>query len=557
LIAGGRADGSGSSRRNSGSIMGRCMVQLGWLAVVAQCYLSKIIYDTTPPIARTVTIESEWLSTAASGIYGAMAIRVLETRRFIVNLRTRMPFRYGIATLTAVPHMFLLAEIEVDGKTFTGMAADHLPPKWFTKDPDSPVAQDIARMLHVIETACDVARAAAPSRTVFSLWRQIYKGQSTWAGGWGIPPLLAHFGTSLIERAVIDAVCRAWGITFSQAIRENRLGIALGDLHPELEHAAPSQLLPERPLRSVVARHTVGLTDPLADSDVPQAEKLSDGLPQSLQSCIREYGLTHFKVKLWGDVPRDLERVRQVADVIEREAAAAGVAYAFTLDGNENFKEVDSFRQFWSELTADTVLAGFLRHLIFVEQPLHRSVAMDSAALALAQWHDRPPIIIDESDGEVDTASRALQMGYAGTSHKNCKGVIKSIANACLLEHYREREPERAFIQSGEDLSNIGPVALQQDLCVAANLGITHIERNGHHYFHGLGAFPADLQAAVLRGHPDLFRRHEKGFVTPRISAGRMEIATVVDNGLGLNFSFDPSRFMPADQWTFESLAHG
>lgn len=483
-----------------------------------------------------------------------MAIRLLDTRRSVVNLHTRMAFRYGIATLTALPHLFLQADVEVDGKAHTGLAADHLPPKWFTKDPASPVADDIARMLQVIETACDVGRAAVPSRTVFDLWRQIYKAQSTWAGGWDIPPLLAHFGTSLVERAVIDAVCRAWGITFSQAIRENRLGINLRDLHAELESALPAQLLTDGPLRSVVARHTVGLTDPLADGDIPDADKLNDGLPQSLQSCIREYGLTHFKVKLWGDIARDLDRVRQVADVIQRETTAAGVRYAFTLDGNENFKEVESFRQFWAELTSDRALADFLQHLIFVEQPFHRSVAMDAAASGLVRWADRPPIIIDESDGEVGSASRALELGYAGTSHKNCKGVIKSIANACLLEHHRREQPERAFILSGEDLSNIGPVALQQDLCVAANLGITHVERNGHHYFRGLSAFPPDLQSAVLRGHPDLYRRHEQGFVTPRVTGGRMEIASVVDNGLGLNFAFDPSRFIPADQWTFESL---
>src|SRR5271156_4202811 len=111
-----------------------------------------------------------------------MAIRLLDTRRSVVNLHTRMPFRYGITTLTALPHLFLQADVEVDGKTCTGIAADHLPPKWFTKDPASPVAEDIARIFQVIETACDVGRAAAPARTVFSLWRQIYKGQSTWAG---------------------------------------------------------------------------------------------------------------------------------------------------------------------------------------------------------------------------------------------------------------------------------------------------------------------------------------------------------------------------------------
>jgi hypothetical protein len=44
-----------------------------------------------------------------------------------------MPFRYGIVTLSALPHLFLKVEAEIDGRRQVGIAADHLPPKWFTK----------------------------------------------------------------------------------------------------------------------------------------------------------------------------------------------------------------------------------------------------------------------------------------------------------------------------------------------------------------------------------------------------------------------------------------
>jgi hypothetical protein len=43
----------------------------------------------------------------------------------------------------------------------------------------------------------------------------------------------------------------------------------------------------------------------------------------------------------------------------------------------------------------------------------------------------------------------------------------------------------RRYFLSGEDLTTQAGLALQQDLALAATLGITHIERNGHHYVDG------------------------------------------------------------------------
>jgi hypothetical protein len=481
-----------------------------------------------------------------------MAIRVLSTDLHIVNTRLRMPFRFGITTLTVVPHLLLRAEVEIDGARAEGIAADFLANKWFTKDPATTFEQDIGQMLKIIEMACEIARAGGKRHSVFDLWEHMYLAHGGWAGGWNYPPLLAGFGPSLVERAVIDAFCRSRGITFSQALRGNRLDIRLGRIHEELSGAQPADLLPPQPLRAITVRHTVGLTDPLTDSEITDADRVCDGLPQSLEACICAYGLTHFKIKLWGDVARDQDRVRRVADVIER---LCGSNYAFTLDGNENFKAVDPFREFWSGLTADARLSDFLGHLVFIEQPLHRDVALDDgAAQQLLGWHDRPPIIIDESDATTVTARQAIAQGYAGTSHKNCKGVIKGVANACLLEHRRRSDASRQYILSAEDLTNIGPVALMEDLSVVASLGIRHAERNGQHYFKGLSMFPDDIQNAALAAHPDLYRRHAEGFVTTRIENGTVEVGSIVDRAFGVGASFDPSRFSPAADWTYESL---
>jgi len=163
-------------------------------------------------------------------------------------------------------------------------------------------------------------------------------------------------------------------------------------------------------------------------------------------------------------------------------------------------------------------------------------------------WKDRPPMIIDESDATFDSLPRALECGYQGTSHKNCKGIVKGIANACILR----QKPGQ--ILSGEDLSNVGPVALLQDLAVCASLGIPHVERNGHHYFRGLSMFPQDVQNRVLRNHADLYGEHAGGFAAAKIQNGVMSTTSTINAPLGVNFEPDLSAFTPLENWTFDSL---
>src|SRR5205085_10710995 len=76
----------------------------------------------------------------------------------VLNMRTRMPFRYGIASMTALPRLFVRCSVELDGTVQSGIAADGLPPKWFTKDPHTTFRDDLADMRKVIESACALAR---------------------------------------------------------------------------------------------------------------------------------------------------------------------------------------------------------------------------------------------------------------------------------------------------------------------------------------------------------------------------------------------------------------
>lgn len=479
-----------------------------------------------------------------------MTIALKRVDLHVLNMRTRMPFRYGIASMTALPHLFVRVQAEVDGRARTGLASEGLPPKWFTKDPSTTYRQDLEDMLAVIRHAAGSATMLPAAATPFEWWWSLAETQAAWGAAEGHPPLLSGLGTSLLERAMLDAYCRATGMPFPEAVRTNALGVNLGMLHAELERVEPGYFLPSHPSRRIVVRHTVGLADPLTDGDIPAAERLDDGLPQSLEAGIAAYGLTHFKIKLSGDLPHDIARLRQLSAVL----GSAG-RYAFTLDGNEHYQSIGAFADAWRALNAGQSLRELMEHLLFVEQPLHRDVALGAgAATELRAWRDRPLIIIDESDADPDSLPRALAAGYAGTSHKNCKGVFHGIGSACLIARRTQQQTARRFVISGEDLANVGPVALLQDLAVMATLGIPHVERNGHHYFRGLSMLPPDVQQRVLDRHGGLYHAHPDGFPTLAVRAGRIQVESTLDAPFGTRFLMDSTPLTPLDAWDFTTL---
>jgi hypothetical protein len=97
----------------------------------------------------------------------------------------------------------------------------------------------------------------------------------------------------------------------------------------------------------------------LTNADLNEEDRLKDGLPQTLEECIKFYGLRHFKLKVRGDVDADLARLRQVADLV---TAQCGGNYAFTLDGNEQYREFPKFVELWQRIVGDAELAKFFKN---------------------------------------------------------------------------------------------------------------------------------------------------------------------------------------------------
>ena len=469
-----------------------------------------------------------------------MSIRIRDFSLHRTDVRLRMPFCYGMATMTDGPVVFISLDVEVDGVAVTGVSSDLLPPKWFTKVPGRAIEEEIDEMLGVIRHAGNAAMGMTGA-TPFDTWKQLYEEQEAWAAEEELPPLLSNFGVSLVERALLDAVCRALGRSFGELLRASRLGIELGRIHQELAGLPAAGLLPADPLGRVTVRHTVGLADPLTDDEIPPSERLPDGLPQSLAASVQAYGLRHFKLKVSGEPEADRERLSRIASTL-REVAPRD--FAFSLDLNEQFDGVPEFRAYWEETVCRSELSKMLPRLLFVEQPLGRTVALHpSVREGFDQWPERPPILIDESDARLYDCAIALDRGYAGTSHKNCKGIFKGIANRCLLASRRREHPDRVWLMSGEDLCNIGPVALLQDLALMAALGIASVERNGHHYHAGLSQFPRPVQQQVLDAHGDLYRRMPAGWPTLNVTGGAVSLESINRAPFGVGFALDTDLF--------------
>src|SRR6266487_4432858 len=145
---------------------------------------------------------------------------------FVRHTRTRFPFRYGIASMTDVPHLFVRTRVTAGQDSSFGLTSEGLPPKWFTKNPATTFEQDLPEMLEVISHATKLAEQLAQAPvSFFDLWRELYQQQNEWAKARRLAPLLANLGVSLVERAVLDGLCRIAGQPLHHLVATNRLGL--------------------------------------------------------------------------------------------------------------------------------------------------------------------------------------------------------------------------------------------------------------------------------------------------------------------------------------------
>lgn len=446
---------------------------------------------------------------------------IRDVRLFERAVTLRMPFRFGVVTLTESPQAFVQARIEfADGTSAWGAAAELMAPKWFDKNLALSNEDNFDQLRAVLGMARDAYLSDRTTTTAFGHFARHYDAHQSAAGKRGYNPLLANYGPALIDRAILDAVCHHADTDFYSAMRANIAGI--GPALPSFAGIDFERFLAGlTPAVSIEARHTVGMVDAITAADL--TERVGDGLPETFEEVVAVYGHRYFKLKVGGNLEADIARLEAIAAVLDRGTAP----YYASLDGNEQYPDAAAVVELLSRMHANPRLARMLASILFVEQPINRKNALD------ADFRATPlglPVIIDESDGTLDTFVEARARGYDGVSSKTCKGLYKSILNAARCAQWNREAGTARYFMSAEDLTTQAGLAVQQDLALVNLLGITHVERNGHHYVNGMAALPAAEQRAFLDAHGDLYE-HSHGAARLAIRNGRIAIGSLACNG--------------------------
>ncbi len=447
---------------------------------------------------------------------------VRDVRAGVRAVRLRLPFRFGAVTLEACPQLFVEADVEVEGCAgfATGQAAEMVVPRWFDKRADRTPEDNVRDLVASFERAAGAYRNDAPA-TAFGLHAR--HDAALMAADPDATALTRAYGAAVLDRAVLDATCRALGVSFFDLVKRNGVGLADDPLFADLAGFDwPRFLVGLQPRARIAVRHTVGMLDPL---DGPPLA--ADGLPRSLPGAIAAGGLSRFKIKLGGDPVADARRLGDVLDVLDREAPG----HRYTLDGNEQYDSLEPLAEFGRRLVE---LPAFRRRpdaLDYIEQPIARDASL---TVPIPPGLLPAPLLLDEGDAGFDAFPQAARLGWQGISSKTCKGLWKAIVNAARCGRWNgQTSPPGRYFLSGEDLTCQAGLSVQQDLALVSLLGLDHVERNGHHYGGAFGDAPDAEVRAFEAAHPALYTRGPDGTAPLRLSIrdGRLDLASLAQPG--------------------------
>jgi hypothetical protein len=414
-----------------------------------------------------------------------LRIAVRDVAFFERPVRFVRPFRFGAVVINDTPQMFVRVEIEVEGKgSSVGASAELLVPKWFDKRPRLSPDETVEELRRSLVIARDLYLSGSSFETAFGLHARRIAAQVEACAREDIPPLAAAYGPAEIDKAVLDALLRALGVNFFDGMAQNIAGID-ARLSPDLRDDDIAKFLAGcRRLERVAVRHTVGLDDRIEGKG-------------GVADAVENAGARYFKLKLNGDPEHDAARLTRIGN----ELATLPHDCRVTLDANEQYSDLTALAALVDRLDHDSGLRPIAAKLLYIEQPMPRDITRQSPLGSLA----RRNLIIDEADDSYDAFPHARALGYRGISSKSCKGIYKSIVNATRAAKW-SGEREKFFV-SGEDLTCQAGLCVQQDLALGALIGVTHAERNGHHYVDGFSDTPAPEAEAFRAAHPDLYVR--------------------------------------------------
>ncbi|MHA1547805.1 MAG: mandelate racemase, partial [Alphaproteobacteria bacterium] len=245
------------------------------------------------------------------------------------SAKLRLPFKFGMATLTDVQQVFVRVEIETNDRRGYGQSAELLAAKWFDKNPNLSNEQNYDQLRRSLRHAAAAYLDAQHPASAFALHASLQPAHYQTCAADGLGGLIASFGAALIDRAILDALCRVHEVSIFDAVAGNLAGMTTHATPDLYAHDLDSFLASRSRADTMAVRHTVGMADAIVEADLE--ERLNDGLPESLEAVIATYAHRYFKLKIGGDAGADIDRLSRIASVLDRLSDP----YHVSLDGNE------------------------------------------------------------------------------------------------------------------------------------------------------------------------------------------------------------------------------
>ena len=288
-----------------------------------------------------------------------------------------------------------------------------------------------------------------------------------------IPFLCTLVVASPFDAALHDGFGKVHGLncyrTYGPEFMSHDLGHYLGkEFRGEtLERYVRKEPQPRMPLY-----HLIGALDPLEDKDI--AQRIGDGLPETLPEWIRHDGLTHLKIKLNGDnLAWDVDRVVNVDRVAESTQRQRGVTrWCYSLDFNEKCPNVAYLLDFLKQVE-ERRPDGFAR-IQYIEQPTARDLKANRQNVMHEASKIRP-VVIDESLLDLESILVAREMGYTGVALKACKGQSQSLLLAAAAQKF-------GMFLCVQDLTCPGASLIHSAGLAAHIPGVAAIESNARQY---------------------------------------------------------------------------
>ena len=98
---------------------------------------------------------------------------------------------------------------------------------------------------------------------------------------------------------------------------------------------------------------------------------------------------------------------------------------------------------------------------------------------------------------------------------------------------------------SAEDLTTQPGISVQQDLALVSLLGMTHVERNAHHFIDGMSSAPEAEQNAFVAAHPQLYEKLPGKPARLRAKGGTIMLGSLNCPGFAVGADLDFAKLRP------------